>query len=145
MDIVDSGGAPSGKSKQGGGAPLIEEISPSPPGAKPASTTSTTSTALPGLKGILKKPLSASASPVTRPTALREADASMDVDADVDESAPLEWDWIAMEKDKEGRTRLKITVRVPGVVSRILTRLPFLFFFSPFFLLFAESLYSFSN
>ncbi|KAF8200358.1 pre-RNA processing PIH1/Nop17-domain-containing protein [Pholiota molesta] len=112
MDIADSGGAPSGKGKQRGGAPLIEEISPSPAGAKP----STTSTALPGLKGILKKPLSAS--PSASPTALRGADAGMDVD--VDERAPLEWDWTATEKDKGGKTRLKITVRVPGLTPALI-------------------------
>jgi hypothetical protein len=122
MDIADSGGAPSGKGKQRGGAPLIEEISPSRAGAKP----STTSTALPGLKGILKKPVSAS--PSASPTALRGADAGMDVD--VDESAPLEWDWTATEKDKGGKTRLKITVRVPGLVSFFFHRVShFCFFF----------------
>jgi hypothetical protein len=124
MVIADSGGVSPGKGKQSGGAPLIEEIPQA--GAKP----STTSTALPGLKGILKKPLSAS--PSASPTALRGADAGMDVD--VDESAPLEWDWTATEKDKGGKARLKITVRVPGLVS-FFCRVPFPFFRSGFFLL----------
>lgn len=138
LDIVDSGAAPLGKGKHGGGGPLIEEILPSSVDAKPASTTSTTSTALPGLKGILKKPLSASSSPsASSPTASPGEDVVMDVD--VYESAPLEWDWTTMEKDKEGRTRLKITVRVPGLVSLFLSPLPLqLFFlrglFVPFFI-----------
>ncbi|KAF9477467.1 hypothetical protein BDN70DRAFT_881171 [Pholiota conissans] len=114
---VDVSGSAQGKGH--GGAPLIEEIVPSPSASSTTTDTteshskkSSTSAALPGLRGILKKSSVSASSPITTTPA--------DGDVEVNLDAPLEWDWTtATEKGSAGSTRLRITVRVPGTPALI--------------------------
>ena len=90
-------------------APLIQEIESTP--ARPPTTavpkstkvSKSADTSLPGLRGILKKP-------VAPPKGAAELETSPEANADP--LVPLEWDW---SKDDKGR--LRIVIKVSGLVS----------------------------
>ncbi len=89
--------------------PLIQEIestpvvSPTAPVPRSTKVPKSADTSLPGLRGILKKP-------VASPKGAAELDTSPE--ANVDPLVPLEWDW---SKDDKGR--LRIVIKISGLVS----------------------------
>lgn len=97
-------------------SPLIQEITtplenPATAAAPKAATAKSSDTSLPGLRGILKK----------SNTAVKVGDDSdAQPGADMDPLAPLEWDW---RKDDKGR--LRIEVKVAGLVSGFLSFITF--------------------